>query len=247
MTEQVDTAGEEWDTFRRFESLVEVPMLVLSILFIPVIVMPLALDLSGQAERSLEFAGIVIWAAFIIEYVGMLYIAPKWRWVVRTHKADLLIVILPFLRPLRILRLVRLAGAGGAVARTGAALRRLGGRPGFSPFFGLFTLALFAGAGLTWVSEHEQPDSNIGDFGDALWWAVVTTTTVGYGDHFPVTASGRAVALVLMLFGIGALSMITANIAAFFVDRDSSEERTELEEVREQLNRIERLLLDGRE
>jgi voltage-gated potassium channel len=56
------------------------------------------------------------------------------------------------------------------------------------------------------------------DLGDALWWAVVTVTTVGYGDITPKTAMGRLVAFGVMLVGISFVSILTANIAAFFVE-----------------------------
>jgi K+ transport systems, NAD-binding component len=57
-------------------------------------------------------------------------------------------------------------------------------------------------------------------FGDALWWAIVTMTTIGYGDFFPYTPGGRAVAVLMMLFGIGTLGISTAAIAAYFVKSD---------------------------
>jgi voltage-gated potassium channel len=58
----------------------------------------------------------------------------------------------------------------------------------------------------------------IDDYGTALWWAMATVTTVGYGDNVPVTAEGRGVAIVLMLVGIAFFSWVTANIAAFLVE-----------------------------
>ena len=60
---------------------------------------------------------------------------------------------------------------------------------------------------------------------DALWWATVTLTTVGFGDIFPTSLGGRAVGVVLMFFGIGALGMFTATIAGVFVERRLRKER----------------------
>lgn len=67
--------------------------------------------------------------------------------------------------------------------------------------------------------EHGVEGANIKDLGDAMWWAVVTIATVGYGDRFPVTTGGRLVGLFLMFFGVGVLSILTATIASFFVEK----------------------------
>jgi voltage-gated potassium channel len=67
--------------------------------------------------------------------------------------------------------------------------------------------------------ERNAPHSTIHSWPDALWWAIVTVTTVGYGDKFPVTAGGRAVATVLMFSGIALFSVLTAALATFFVSR----------------------------
>lgn len=63
------------------------------------------------------------------------------------------------------------------------------------------------------------PAANITGSGDALWWAATTVTTVGYGDRFPVTATGRAVAVRLMLAGIALLGIVTAALASWLLDR----------------------------
>jgi voltage-gated potassium channel len=71
---------------------------------------------------------------------------------------------------------------------------------------------------------------------DSTWWAVVTVTTVGYGDYYPTTVQGRLVGIVLMFVGIGFLSLLTASIASRFVKEERTEER---DEVMEALRRIE--------
>jgi voltage-gated potassium channel len=73
-------------------------------------------------------------------------------------------------------------------------------------------------------AERYAPNSNIKSFGDALWWAVVTVTTVGYGDHFPVTLQGRVVAIGLMIGGVALIGVVTASFAAWFIDRVRDEE-----------------------
>jgi voltage-gated potassium channel len=67
------------------------------------------------------------------------------------------------------------------------------------------------------VVDHENYES----LGSALWWAIQTTTTVGYGDHVPTTTAGRFLAALVMLFGIGFLAVITAAITSTFVARNA--------------------------
>ena len=73
---------------------------------------------------------------------------------------------------------------------------------------------------------------------DGIWWPLVTATTVGYGDMFPITPEGRGIGAVMMLAGISLLSVVTANIAAFFLEQDTDG----LADIRDRLDRIEALL-----
>jgi voltage-gated potassium channel len=66
-------------------------------------------------------------------------------------------------------------------------------------------------------AEQDAPHANITTFGDALWWAATTVTTVGYGDRFPVTTQGRFIAVALMAVGIGLVGAVTAAVAAWMV------------------------------
>ncbi len=70
-----------------------------------------------------------------------------------------------------------------------------------------------------YVFEHAIDGSNIKTWGDGIWWAVVTIMTVGYGDRFPVTVPGRVLAMFMMFFGVGVVSILTATIASFLVER----------------------------
>src|SRR6202042_1876196 len=101
---------------------------------------------------------------------------------------------------------------------------------------GLFRVLLaaaglvFLGAWLDLLFEDHAVGSNIHSYHDALWWAVVTVTTVGYGDRFPISEGGRAVAVVLMLVGIGLIGVLTATVASFFVQEHTDANKKEYQQ-----------------
>ena len=105
----------------------------------------------------------------------------------------------------------------------------------------------FGSAILMTIADHK----NYPSIGSGLWWAVQTVTTVGYGDHTPVTVSGRLVAALVMLVGIGFLTVITAAITSTFVSRTEGEQAPsdvevatahQLREINARLARIEAAL-----
>ena len=88
--------------------------------------------------------------------------------------------------------------------------------------------------------------ANIASYPDALWWAVTTITTVGYGDRFPMSTAGRGVAVVLMIAGIAMFGVITATIAAYFVEQKAEEDLAgRLDQIMERLDRIDAGLRPG--
>jgi voltage-gated potassium channel len=76
-------------------------------------------------------------------------------------------------------------------------------------------------------AERSEPSASIKNFGDAVWWAVTTITTVGYGDRYPVTGTGRVAGVGLMLGGIALLGVVTAALASWFVEHVTRQEREE--------------------
>jgi voltage-gated potassium channel len=147
----------------------------------------------------------------------------RWRFV-RRNWADLLIVVLPFLRPLRVvrsaraLRLLRLARLASVLAKAGQDGKRLLVRHQLHYALLVIMIVVLGAASLAFLVEGGSGGS-IDSFGDALWWAISTVTTVGYGDTFPVTPAGRGIAAFLMVTGIALFGMLTANITSFFVER----------------------------
>lgn len=215
-------------------------MLVLSVLFVVALLIP---DVTSVDEGPFAFATPTLWAIFAAEIVLLFVLAPSKRRMLREHWLDVVIVAAPFLRPLRVGRIVRIARTGSVLARALKGATAVANRRGLQ-VYGAFTVVVICGAALlVYGLEKGAAGSNVVDLGDALWWAVVTTTTVGYGDHYPVSGDGRAVAVVLMLVGVGLVGVVTANVAAYFLE---SEQSSELAELRSQLDRIEAMLADAR-
>jgi voltage-gated potassium channel len=97
------------------------------------------------------------------------------------------------------------------------------------------SLLAFCAALAVLDAERRNHDASITDFGDAMWWAVTTMTTVGYGDEYPTTRPGRLVASVLMVAGIALLGTVTATLASWLVDQVRAEEEREVSDLRTEI------------
>ena len=220
----------------------DVPLVVLSVLFLLALLAPVIWhDLSRATERRLAAFGLVTWVVFAADYAVRLYLAERRAEFVRRNVPDLVVVAVPLLRPLRAaraLRLLRLAGVAGRVVNVSR--RSLHSR--VAALVGVVTvLALVVAAAAMVHVERDAANANIRSYPDALWWAATTVTTVGYGDRYPVTGAGRLVAGALMLVGIALLGVVTAAVAAWFVERLTAA-RAEVEEA---VSRETQVVLDA--
>lgn len=100
-------------------------------------------------------------------------------------------------------------------------------------------IVLAFGASMT-ALEDDQANANIISLSDGLWWAVSTVSTVGYGDKFPVTISGRILATGLMFIGVALFSILTATLANSFASRAEQGAADQLASIHERLVQIER-------
>ena len=218
---------EREQALERFERVAELPMLVLAVAMVPLLILPLTLDLPSGVESAFVATDWLIWAAFAVEYAVRLYLAPRRLQFVRREWPDLVILALPFLRPLRLarsaralrmLRLTRLVTFLGSAARD---VKRLLVRHRLHYVLLASVLIVIGAAAITLPMEGGP--GTIKSFGDSLWWAVSTFTTGAYGDAFPVTPAGRGVAVLLMVAGIALIGILTANLAAFLLERGPGE------------------------
>lgn len=198
-------------------------MLAAAVVFLTAYSIQVIANLKPSQADAIETTIWITWAAFAVDYIASLYLAPnKGRWFVR-NLHELVILVLPVLRPLRLLRLVTLLRI---LHRTGG--NALRGRI-VTYVLASAALLIYAGALAVLDAEGNADGSNITNFGDALWWAMTTITTVGYGDHFPVTLMGRLVAGGLMVGGIAVLGVVTASVASWLVDHVALETAADVE------------------
>ena len=234
------------EAFERFSRAVDGPLTVLALVLIPLIVLPLVMDLSPGTESAFLAIDYLIWAVFAAEYAIKLYLAPNRRQFVARHIPDLIIVLVPMLRPLRVLRSVRLLRLLRLTLLTGLAAKGLREarsilrRRGLNWVLLIVLVLNLIAAAMVLEFERGNLDANITSYPDALWWAATTITTVGYGDRFPMSPAGRGVAVVLMIAGIAMFGVITASIAAYFVEQKADEDLAgRLDQIMERLDRIE--------
>lgn len=132
----------------------------------------------------------------------------------------MLATLLPAFRSLRVLRVVLVLRGLTPFLKTRAS--KVGMVVGVS-----LPLVLYTSALSVFEAERFAEGANITTFSDAVWWALASVTTVGYGDRFPVTPDGRFIATFLMVIGIGLFSSLTALLAAWVLgerQRESKEQ-----------------------
>jgi len=148
------------------------------------------------------------------------------------------------LRPLRLLRVIRII--------------RIFRRTNKDDILNLFTnelpqsifwitasiimILLIVSSTLILYFEKASANANITNEYDALWWALVTISTVGYGDHVPITPQGRALAMFLMLMGISTFSILTSYLSSTFTGSAEEQQEKKLERITQELAEIKSIL-----
>lgn len=226
--------------------LYEWAMALLALAVVPALVLE-----DRAANPSLRAAAIAtnwfVWIAFTAEFLVGLTRAVEKRRFIRESWFDLLIIglsppivpnALQGTRALRALRLLRLLRASAVLAIGLRSAKRAFGKRKFH--YALLVAMGIVGLGALGAYAVERGQNKaITSPSDALWWAIVTATTVGYGDVSPVTSEGRILAVILMLTGIGVIGIFTGTLASMFVE---GEEETTRQSLEARLEAIERKL-----
>jgi len=228
----------------RYEQVSQWPLVVLALLFVAAYAWGvLRPDLPQWLLTTLDVVTVIAWPVFLADYLLRLVLAEhRWRFI-KQNWVDGLAVLLPLLRPLRIISLVRVARV--LDRRLTSSLH---GR--VAAYVTLTSsLVVFMASLAVYDAERGTPDASITSYPDAVWWALTTITTVGYGDDYPVTGQGRLVAVLLMVGGIALLGVVTAAVASWFVGRvteaaqaqDDADDEAMRAEIRQLADEVRRL------
>lgn len=250
--------NERWSLLGEIEDWLEVPLLVLSGVWLVLLVVELLWGLS----RFLEGVGLVIWGIFVLEFGVRLLVAPAKGSFMRSNWLTALSLLTPALRLLRVFRLagalrmarlargtrlMKLVGGANRAIRT---LRRVMGRRQLGFALSLTGVVMLLGAAGMLAFEQGATEGGLQDFGDALWFTAMMLTTLG-SEYWPATPEGRVLAFLLAFYSVAIFGYLTASLASLFIGIDAEDQsaeiagsreiealRLELEAVRRELARI---------
>ena len=192
---------------------------------------------------------LLLWFIFVVDY-GLRFFSSKEKWRFVLENIFDLLAILPLnaiftvfrlgrifrlarlTKLLKLTRLLRVVGLTGKLEKKVGKLLRTNG---LLYIFYLNSFIVLVGSSILSVVEEKS-------FSDSLWWALVTVTTVGYGDIVPTSIFGKWLAVLLMLIGIGTIGMLTSALTNFFV-KDNQDNQIQFEKLQDELS-SQRLLLE---
>lgn len=207
-------AGGRHDLVDRIEQVTKYPLVLLGVAWLVVAVTVVTANVNGTVSVSLVATLFTLWVILLVEYLVRLVLTPDTRGYLKRRWVEPATVVLPPLQGWHLIGIERMT-----LLIREAQLRVAFILSHHSLFRVLIAAAgsLFLGAWLVLLFEENIPGGNIHSYPNALWWAIVTVTTVGYGDRFPASEGGRIVASVLMLVGIGLIGVLTATVASVFM------------------------------
>jgi voltage-gated potassium channel len=217
-------SGGRHDLVDRIERATKYPMMLVGIAWLVIAIIILTTDLNRSAPIFLVGTLFVLWAVLLVEYLVRLVVTPDRRGYLKRRWVEPVTVVVP---PFQGWRFVGMEKMSLLLHEGELRVETVLKHHGLFRVLIAATTTLFLGAWLVLLFEEKAKGSNIHSYPDALWWAIVTVTTVGYGDRFPVTAGGRAVAVVLMLVGIGLIGVLTATVASVFIKEHTDANKEE--------------------
>ena len=225
--------AQETAQLRKTSNAYNIFILVLTILSLAVMVVML-LPISDATFQLLSVYDTLICIIFLIDFFLNLRGATKnsdyfigqrgWLDLLGSIPSLGLLKFGGLLRLARLSRLARIARLMRGEQKKALAKDVLENRSQYAAFVTILLtiLVLTVASVLVLQFESQSPDANITTGGDALWYSMVTITTVGYGDRYPVTTAGRTTAVFIMFMGIGIIGALASLLASFLVGGSSS-------------------------
>jgi len=199
----------------------------------------------SETIRVLALVDTLLCAIFFLDFLLSLYRAEnRWRYFYTWGWLDFLssLPALDVARWGRVARILRIVRGVRAARMIGVAILE---RRAESTILAaaLVALLLIVSTSVAMLTVETAPESNIKTAEDAIWWALTTITTVGYGDRYPVTPEGRIVAGILMAAGVGLVGVFSGFLAAWFLTPDAKHDRGEIEALRNEIAELRGLLI----
>ncbi|MFM5905228.1 MAG: potassium channel family protein [Micrococcales bacterium] len=210
MTKDSTRLARREDIIVRWEKHSAIPLAVMALTFLALWATQVLADLNQLEWEIIEALILVIWALFVIDFSVRFWLHQDKLKFLRSNIIELLALLVPAFRSFRMLRVLTALGIFTRVVQSLQARVNL--------YIALILpMMIFAGSLGVFEAERNAQGASILNFPDAVWWSIVTAFTVGYGDLTPVTVEGRVIAVMLMLGGFGLISVVTANLASYFL------------------------------
>ncbi|MEM7563136.1 MAG: ion transporter [Pseudomonadota bacterium] len=225
--------------------LLEIALILLITLNVGSVILETVDTVYARWQSTFDLFEVFSLSVFVAEYTARLWVAPenpdtrsRWSWATSPLALIDLLAILPallyllipidlrILRTFRMLRLLKLTRYSPALGMLFAVFKEEAGAF-FAGFFILLLMLIFAASG-AWLAEHDAQPDVFGSIPQAMWWAVATLTTVGYGDVVPVTVTGKIFGAVVTVVGIG-MAALPAGIIASGLNEQLHRRRASLE------------------
>lgn len=208
----------------------DVVMTILALFSVCLLAFELTTDLTSMQENFIIKADTAIALVFLLEWLMRLSFAKEKKRFVKSYWWELLASIpvttnaTQALRAIRLLRVIRVVRLGARVSQIAQASKQLAKYSYLITISVVFLSVSFASS-LAFNVFEKGVNPNVHNLWDSFWWSIVTATTIGYGDIYPQTTGGRITAIFLMMFGIGSLGVLTANVANTLIKQNKDNDQ----------------------
>jgi voltage-gated potassium channel len=226
-------------------------MLFLSILAVAVLAADAIISFDPGTHSVLHYADLIVCCFFCVDFLYMfIHAENKWKYMATWGWLDLIssIPMLDMLRWGRTARIVRIVRILRGIRSARILVRFIMECRAQSAFLAvvLFSILLVTISSLCILHCEADANSNIQTPEDAVWWAITTISTVGYGDKYPVTSGGRVIAGVLMVAGVGLFGTFSGFVAAWFLEPTELKQENDFAAIQKEIAELKQLILESR-